>query len=131
MENSQRDKEKCLTVSDGGKKKMSEYIDREEAIKRIKLARQIVTSSPPTASRIGYFLTNRDALDFLAAIPAADVQPVHHGHWIQERKDVGGCFKLYQTYIHCSECGKEHFSGGPPKPNFCDECGARMGGDEE
>ena len=58
-----------------------------------------------------------------------DVYPVKHGHWIEEVREVGGFFKLYQTYIHCSECGKEHYSGTLPKPNFCDNCGADMRGE--
>lgn len=64
-------------------------------------------------------------------MPTADVQPVKHGYWIEEVREVGGFFKLYQTYIHCSECGKEHYSGTLPKPNFCDNCGADMRGDSE
>ena len=56
-------------------------------------------------------------------------KPVKHGHWIEEVREVGGFFKLYQTYIHCSECGKEHYSGTLPKPNFCDNCGADMRGE--
>lgn len=62
---------------------------------------------------------------------AADVQAVRHGHWIEEVREIGETFRLYQTYIHCSECGKEHYSGTLPKPNFCDECGTRMDGDAE
>lgn len=108
-----------------------EYIDREETIKRIKLMQQIVATLPLCEYVGGCSHTNERILKLLASMPAADVQPVHHGHWIQERKDVGGYFKLYQTYIRCSECGKEHFSGALPKPNFCDKCGARMDGDEK
>lgn len=67
--------------------------------------------------------------DLVDDMPAADVQPVKHGHWIEEVREVGGFFKLNQTYIHCSECGKEHYSGTLPKPNFCDNCGADMRGE--
>ena len=72
------------------------------------------------------FFEIQEAID---AMPATDVQPVKHGHWIEEVREVGGFFKLYQTYIHCSECGKEHYSGTLPKPNFCDNCGADMRGE--
>lgn len=74
---------------------------------------------------------DRMAEDIIKLIPIADVQPVCHGHWIEEVREIGETFRLYQTYIHCSECGKEHYSGTLPKPNFCDECGARMDGDSE
>ena len=68
---------------------------------------------------------------FFVDCPLPDVQLVRYGHWIEEVREVGGFFKLYQTYIHCSECGKEHYSGTLPKPNFCDNCGADMRGDPE
>lgn len=66
---------------------------------------------------------------FFADCPLPDVHPVRQGHWIEEVREVGKTFRLYQTYIHCSECGKEHYSGTLPKPNFCDECGADMRGE--
>ncbi len=55
-----------------------------------------------------------------------EVQEIRHGHWIKENREVGGCFKLYQSYIHCSECGNEHYYGTGTMPKYCDECGARM-----
>lgn len=62
-------------------------------------------------------------------IPAADVAPVKHGHWIEEY-DCG--------YItpHCSECGetaltKEETSYDYVYSSYCPRCGAKMGGEGE
>ena len=57
-------------------------------------------------------------------IPAADVEPVRHGHWIEEY-DCG--------YItpHCSECGetaltKEETSYDYVYSSYCPNCGAKL-----
>ena len=50
-------------------------------------------------------------------IPAADVEPVRHGHWIDN--------KHTDTAI-CSEC-KRVFTD---ETNYCPNCGAKMDGGE-
>ena len=62
-------------------------------------------------------------------IHTAYVQPVKHGHWIEEY-DCG--------YItpHCSECGetaltKEETSYDYVYSSYCPRCGARMDGDRD
>ena len=72
-----------------------------------------------------------DAMDFIEAIPAADVQPVKHGRWIDhkkfERKNCNVC-------IECSVCNTWFGHDCIPKTKFCPNCGARMDlkdGDEE
>lgn len=61
--------------------------------------------------------------DKVRALPAADVAPVRHGHWI----------KLFETEnditARCSECGMVYTLGKGRDPNYCGTCGARM--DEE
>lgn len=58
------------------------------------------------------------------SIPAADVAPVRHGHWIYD------CGNEYADYYHCSECGAEidlcNEIYTETKPNYCKNCGARM-----
>ena len=49
-------------------------------------------------------------------IPAADVEPVRHGHWKSSKYDA--------INVRCSEC--DHVSGA--FWNFCPNCGARMDG---
>lgn len=74
-------------------------------------------------------MVNDSLYNALQAIPAADVVPVKHGHWIEEY-DCG--------YItpHCSECGetaltKEETSYDYVYSSYCPRCGAKMGGEGE
>ena len=67
------------------------------------------------------------AVEDIQNIPAADVAPVRHGHWVSEY-DCG--------YItpHCSECGetaltKEETSYDYVYSSYCPHCGAKMDGD--
>lgn len=86
---------------------MDEYIDRGTAIARL------------TALEIREpYATMTDAKRLLADMPAADVAPVRHGHWIEE----DGC-------QICSECGEEH-EWDEYRAAYCDVCGARMNGAE-
>lgn len=84
---------------------MAEYIDRD-------LLKRAVHASD---------LENREKMALLtciSSIPAADVEPVRHGHW----EDVGG------GYVACSECGEEH-SWVSYRPDLCPDCGAKMDGE--
>ena len=94
---------------------MAEYICREDVLKTFKL----IAKNPNKDYQRGI----QDAIDCLvpkviADIPATDVQPVKHGKW---------CGYL------CSECNEyaDYFISGDfyfdEKPNFCPNCGARMG----
>lgn len=51
---------------------------------------------------------------------------IRHGKWKEERRKADGIFDLYQGYIICSICGNEHYYGTGDKPNYCDNCGAKM-----
>ena len=58
-------------------------------------------------------------------IPAADVAPVRHGHWI----DWGGFGSLNNGFIpeyKCSVCNSILHS----KRSYCGNCGAKMDGGE-
>ena len=62
----------------------------------------------------------------ILCVPAADVAPVRHGHWVSEY-DCG-----YMT-PHCSECGeialtKEETSYDYVYSSYCPRCGAKMDG---
>lgn len=63
---------------------------------------------------------------FLDDIPAADVQPVKHGEWldlwIEDDEMTDGGFMVNQ----CSVCKDEMYYG---RPNYCPNCGARMDGE--
>ena len=69
------------------------------------------------------FCVNETFYDALQTIPAADVAPVRHGHWINEN-----------FYTHCSACGKMAIYdkyGQEFESNFCPNCGAKMDGGEQ
>ena len=52
-------------------------------------------------------------------IPAADVAPVKHGHWVKEKSDV-------LIHWHCSVC-KNCYYLDEPNANYCPNCGAKNG----
>ena len=58
-------------------------------------------------------------------IPAADVEPVRHGHWVKEKSDV-------LIHWHCSVC-KNCYYLEEPNANYCPHCGAKImdGGEGE
>ena len=93
-----------------------EYIERELAEKTIDRFEGYLDDD--MIFRIKYALRKH--------IPAADVAPAKHGHWVSEY-DCG--------YItpHCSECGetaltKEETSYDYVYSSYCPRCGAKMGG---
>lgn len=53
--------------------------------------------------------------DFINSIPAADVQPVKAGEWLEDE----------YTYSRCSECGYEQDQPETVTP-YCPGCGAHM-----
>ena len=86
---------------------MDEYIDREAALMKL--------------MQDGCSAKN---LQSISDMPAADVAPVVHGHWI-EQEDGN-----LDTYYTCSSC-KEDFDliAGTPCENlynYCPSCGAKM-----
>lgn len=68
-----------------------------------------------------------DALQaIISDIPAADVRPVVHGHYIGEYDGYADGNPVYDMW-YCSECGC-FFEDWDEKPtyNFCPNCGADM-----
>lgn len=61
-----------------------------------------------------------EAAACIAALPAADVQPVRHGRW------------LWRSFnIMCSECDfMPYFDSTEPLYPYCPNCGAKMDGGE-
>lgn len=88
---------------------MAEYIEREKAYEKCGWYNTVNGKSICAARK-----------DELAAIPAADVAPVRHGHWIE-----------YQTphIICCSYC--DWGTGPDEKTKYCPNCGAKMEVDHE
>lgn len=59
------------------------------------------------------------------AAPAEDVAPVVHGRWVAVPSSDMMTGKAYK----CSECNKMRY--GSFMPNYCQNCGAKMGGRKE
>ena len=107
---------------------MTEYIERDTAIKRIKEYALSVfgidlDNSQEYAGRSlpeNYCEGLYEATELIDDLPAADVAPVRHGRWIID--SVGG-------KIACSDCGCIYLGyNGRVTPNYCPNCGAKMGG---
>ena len=94
-----------------------EYISRDLALKQLNatcLATDCDNYNGVRCRACAY----ADAMDFIDAIPAADVQPVKHGRWIIKGQE-----------IYCSECDTEssyNSFGASQFTRFCPNCGARM-----
>lgn len=114
---------------------MTEYISREGAIERIQ-----PNVKPQTVYGEGYLQAIEHATAILELMPAADVQPVIHAHWI--RGEEKG-FRTYNPLWYCSNCGgqirydtrmRQYQKTKRPvwEVNaFCRKCGARMDGGAE
>lgn len=82
---------------------MDEYIEKGAAI-------AVIMSEPPDAHYPHWYA------DKIKSIPAADIEPVKHGRWIQQ--------PLNGTHIwRCSKCE----TIGSSQWNYCPKCGAKMG----
>lgn len=107
---------------------MAEYIEREAAIKCAEESYKMwcLTMAAADGEReINKCYKMQDVCKAIGEtfkiVPAADVAPVVHGHWIKRK------YGLRKIYYHCSNC---HF--GLSKighDHYCNYCGAKM--DEE
>lgn len=103
-----------------------EYISRDEALK---IFHQCCDNC--TRSYKGVMCracADADAMDILIDIPAADVQPVKRGRWVQYNRNGE------ETYIECTNCcvpsRPRHLQmvtrTGEGLPDYCPNCGADM-----
>ena len=63
-------------------------------------------------------------IEYAQNIPAADVAEVRHGRWVYGEDDN----------IQCSICGHDAYTEGDyrqVKTNYCPNCGARMGKEDD
>ena len=94
---------------------MKEYIERAK----------VLESLGYEENRRGDVLPG-STFDIILQEPAADVAPVRHGRWV---KPVPGDGEPY-----CSECHAEQpwfYGYGYYEPDYCPNCGARMGKEEQ
>lgn len=65
---------------------------------------------------------------YLNAIPSADVVEVKHGKWIFKPLFPNDKRECPIGHLECSICGSHHSNSMPC--NYCDNCGAKMDGEE-
>lgn len=110
---------------------MDEYISREETVKAF--------CEKCKGYYDGHCIHMGECdIDVIKNAPAADVQPVRHGRWIEthislckwipeDEKEEGHSF--YMAEMKCSCCERYNtvtFALTLNKPDFCQLCGARM-----
>ena len=103
---------------------MAEYIGREAAIKAIKNADCDAIADGAERYDLSYLK------EIFFNIPAADVVPVVHGHWIWHEED----FEYECSACHCRfdyNHTFEIFDHGFQYANWCPNCGAKMDGGAE
>lgn len=66
-------------------------------------------------------------INALQELPSIDAVEVVHGKWILNKAVAN----IETYYYHCSECGNERCFIGAYKANWCEECGARMDGEQD
>ena len=95
---------------------MSRYIDVD--LKECEIADKIQEIS----SNADVFIAVRKVLQLF---PTADVEPVRHGHWIeQDRTTISKRGRIiHSKRLICSECRKPN---GRHRNAFCPNCGAKM-----
>lgn len=108
---------------------MDEYLSRNEAVNAIKSLESSMPAKDNYAK--GYDAALGRALIVVREVPpAADVQPVKHGRWVQ----------IGEQNAKCTACGGVLRSNGIDKTgkalifnaayHYCPFCGARMDGDK-
>lgn len=105
---------------------MAEYIERGVASEKLYdvyeyVKRNIIADGKPVDAP----LVKNIMLRFekaLMNVPAADVAPVVHAHWVDDRDGIDIAFGECDPDCHCSACGNRsdrYFK-------YCPRCGAKM-----
>lgn len=98
---------------------MSDYISREAAIERIRVAAGCAECDGPSCDTCGCdFCTIHTAIYMINRLPAADVEPVRHGP-----RKVWGIDEYYGEWLLCQNCG---YSENTASAKCCGGCGAKL-----
>ena len=90
---------------------MAEYIEREA----------LINAYDKEQKRPGPYSFE----SIINSVPSADVAPVIHGKWVQERQ-IGNHFMGSGTSFHCSVCGRKAGHNQVKAYHYCPRCGAKM-----
>lgn len=104
---------------------MSDYIEREAA-----LAYPIRKDKCDRKHANEHFIFGIESvIEFVENLPTADVAPVRHGRWMTT--------DAYPHHLYCSVCYKTYAKNAKwvneldLPTNYCPNCGARMGKEDE
>ena len=107
---------------------MADYIDRHTIIESIHSAIYPFFCGAEDGDELSEAETlvlsvNKAICTAIKALPRADVQPVRHGWWIEDK----------EVEFVCSECGEQCANTvmGMPMDRYCKWCGARMDGERK
>lgn len=95
-----------------------EYIRRSDALTGVELF------------QCGWAEIEAVQADYIERLPAADVAPVRHGHWIGEGDGYADGELVFDVW-YCSECDYciDDGTDDPERlPKYCPGCGALMDG---
>lgn len=98
-----------------------EYIRRSDALRGIELF------------QCGWAEIEAVQADYIERLPAADVAPVRHGHWIGEGDGYADGELVFDVW-YCSECDYciDDGTDDPERlPKYCPGCGALMDGGKD
>ena len=99
---------------------MAKYIEKEKVINELRYNNKVTHYSDDKCEDIVYKAT-REMQEVVFKIPAADVQPVKRGRWIEK-----------PTVAYCSCCHvhwtKSFITSLRKTYKFCPNCGAKMDG---
>ena len=108
----------------------NDYIKRSDAIEALCGQCRFYDSSNDCGVRPCFVATRKDQIK---AIPAADVEPVRHGRWIQSTEECGWS---ELECAECSECGEDYvldewgYEDFSKFMNYCPNCGAKLDKEE-
>lgn len=92
------------------------YIEREALLKALGEEPKNWTESDRELQEVQDW---REFRSMIKSVPAADVEPVRHGRWIERAKVKG--------QVYCSECATlEKSTDSNYKSRYCPHCGAKM-----
>ena len=99
----------------------NDYVKREDIFPAVtEIAKEIVFGNQD----------DDKVVDIINSIPAADVEPVRHGHFIGTEFDGYADGNPVYYEWECSECGCV-FEDDEPNYRYCPNCGAKMDGEEK
>ena len=94
-----------------GGRMMAEYIDRKELLELYETGNMVIDKVGVVPLQV----IRQNIMD----MPASDVAPVVHGHWIEKSNCRG-------KYFECSHCGANENKHTAIKGYYCWRCGAKM-----